>query len=173
VQVVRENYVATNPNAEIILSSFAEFHESFVNTIIRKMRPTPIGAASYEIKWITWENDVESPRGSGEFRHDLLLRSRIESCNTADAVAADLWAARRVRADAISAALRRAKRLQFSNRLADIRERDLARKIGNSNARCYNETDFSAFEFLIELQRVENFLAWKIFGQTRRQLESL
>jgi hypothetical protein len=32
---------------------------------------------------------------------------------------------------------------------------------------------FATFEFLIELQRLENFLAWKIFRQTGRQIESL
>ena len=59
-------------------------------------------------------------------------------------------------------------RLQRDYRLANIREGDVGREISSANARRYNETDFFAFLFLIELQRVENFLAWKIFGQTRR-----
>ena len=61
--MVRENHVAANRNAEIILRAFAESHECFVNRIIRKKTSTSVGAASYEIDWIAWENNVESSRG--------------------------------------------------------------------------------------------------------------
>ena len=70
VQVVRENHIAPNRNAEIVLRVFAESHECFMNTIIRKIRPTSIGAAGYEIEWIAWENNVESSRSSRELCHN-------------------------------------------------------------------------------------------------------
>jgi hypothetical protein len=80
VQVVRENHVAPNRDAEIILRAFAESDECFMNMIIRKVRPTSLGAAGHEIDWIAWENNVESSRGSRKFCHSLVLRSRLEAC---------------------------------------------------------------------------------------------
>src|ERR1043166_8453835 len=40
-----------------------------------------------------------------------------------------------------------------------------------TDPRRYNEADFSAFEFFVEHQRVEDLFARKIFRQPRRQLE--
>src|SRR5260370_21813011 len=40
-----------------------------------------------------------------------------------------------------------------------------------SDPRRHNKADFSALEFLVECQRFENLLAWKIWRQMRRQLE--
>src|SRR4029453_18538111 len=63
--------------------------------------------------------------------------------------------------------------LQFVNCFADIVEHDVPSKIGSADAGRYNESDFSAFEFLIELERVEDLLTWKIWRQTSRQIKSL
>ena len=63
--------------------------------------------------------------------------------------------------------------LQRIYRLVDILDRDIAREIGSADARRYNETDFSALEFLIELKRTNDFASWKILRQTCRQLKSL
>src|SRR5207247_5570008 len=63
--------------------------------------------------------------------------------------------------------------LQLTNRFADIVERDSACNARQANARCHNESDFSVFEFLIELQRAEDLFARKRWGQTRGQLVSL
>lgn len=63
--------------------------------------------------------------------------------------------------------------LQRGYCLADIVERDVGGEIGSADARRYDEPDFSAFEFFIELHRVNDFVPWKILRQTRWQIESL
>jgi hypothetical protein len=70
VQVIRENHVAPNRNAEIIMRAFSKFHECFVNTIIRKMGSAPVGAACYEIERVAQEDNIEPPWCSREFCHD-------------------------------------------------------------------------------------------------------
>ncbi len=72
VQMIRKNHVAPNSNAEITLRAFAEFHECFMNTLIRKMSPAPVGAAGYEIKRAARKDNVEPSRRSREFCHDLV-----------------------------------------------------------------------------------------------------
>src|SRR4030095_5623092 len=51
--------------------------------------------------------------------------------------------------------------LQFVNCFADIVEHDVPSKIGSADAGRYNESDFSAFEFLIELARADSASPWK------------
>ena len=57
--------------------------------------------------------------------------------------------------------------------LEDIVERDVGGEIGSADVGCYDKSDFSAFEFFIELNRADDFALRKIFRQTRRQFESL
>ena len=63
--------------------------------------------------------------------------------------------------------------LQPAYRFADIVERHIARQSGSANSKCDNESDFSAFEFFVELQSADDFVPRKILRQTRRQIESL
>jgi len=63
--------------------------------------------------------------------------------------------------------------LQRGYCLADIVERDVGGEIGSADAGCYNESDFSALEFFVELHRAKDLAPWKSLRQTRRQIESL
>ena len=63
--------------------------------------------------------------------------------------------------------------LQVIHCIPKIGQRYVRRDARRTDSGCHNETDFPAFEFLVELQCVENFLAWKVFWQTSRQLKSL
>ena len=71
-----------------------------------------------------------------------------------DAVAADLRAARPTGVSYISVALRRAKRLQFANRFANVFHRYSTGHVSSANFRRHHEANFSAFEFFVELQCV-------------------
>jgi len=73
----------------------------------------------------------------------------------------------------ISAAPRRAKRLQFRNRFANIIERYIICDLSSAYLPRHNESDFSAFELFVELHRADYFVPRKILRQTRRQIESL
>src|SRR5262249_33739096 len=64
-------------------------------------------------------------------------------------------------------------RLQVTDRFADVVERNGICEIRSPDFWRHNEADFSAFEFFIKLQCAHDFVSWKIFWQTRRQLESL
>ena len=63
--------------------------------------------------------------------------------------------------------------LQRAYRLLDIVQRYIVCDVSSSYFRRHHKTDFSAFEFLVQLQCGEYFLARKIWGQTRRQFKSL
>jgi hypothetical protein len=63
--------------------------------------------------------------------------------------------------------------LQRAYRLANIVERYIICDVSSAYSRRDNESDFSALEFFIELHRAHDFVPWKIFRQTRRQIESL
>jgi len=62
--------------------------------------------------------------------------------------------------------------LQVVNHFANTVERHGVGDVRSADAWSYNKPEFSTFEFLIELQRVENLLAREIFWQSRRQLEA-
>ncbi len=87
-------------------------------------------------------------------------------------VIVDLWAARPAGVNHTSAALRGAKRLQFADRFADIIERDIVGEVSSTNSGRHNKPNVSAFEFLVEVQCGDDFFAWEIFRQLRRQIES-
>src|SRR5438874_7816813 len=61
--------------------------------------------------------------------------------------------------------------LQVSNRFANIAERYVVYEMRSANPGRHNKSDFSAFEFFIELQCVEDFFAREILRQSRGQLE--
>ena len=61
--------------------------------------------------------------------------------------------------------------LQLFHRFANVVERHIICDISHADARRDNETDFSIFEFFIELYRVENLPARKVRRQSRRQAE--
>ena len=63
--------------------------------------------------------------------------------------------------------------LQCCYYLEDIVERDVGGEIGSADVGCYDKSDFSAFEFFIELNRADDFAPRKILRQTRWQIESL
>ena len=63
--------------------------------------------------------------------------------------------------------------LQRAYRLANIVERYIVCDACSSYLRRHNESDFAALEFFIELHRVNDFVPWKIFRQTRRQIKLL
>ena len=63
--------------------------------------------------------------------------------------------------------------LQRAYRIANIVERYIVCDVSSSYFRRDNESDFSAFEFFIELHCAHDFVPWKIFWQTRWQFESL
>ena|SRR5438552_515607 len=77
VYVIRKNYITPHRNPKIILRALAEPHESFMDTIIRKMRSAPACAARYEIERVARENNIEPSWCSWEFCHSLLLRSGL------------------------------------------------------------------------------------------------
>ena len=58
-------------------------------------------------------------------------------------------------------------RLQFTNRFADIVHCDVGRDSRRTNVRRDNKSNFSGFEFLVELQRVDDFLARNASRQLR------
>ena len=57
------------------------------------------------------------------------------------------------------------------NRFANIVERYVVCEMRSADPRRHNESDFSAFEFFVELQRFEDFFAREIFRQRRGQFE--
>ncbi len=61
--------------------------------------------------------------------------------------------------------------LQFFHRFANIVERHVVCEMRSAELRRHNESDFSAFEFFVELQRVEDFFAREIFWQTSLAIE--
>src|SRR5207248_155582 len=61
--------------------------------------------------------------------------------------------------------------LQVSNRFANIAERYVVCEMRSADPGRHNKSDFSAFEFFIELQCVEDFFAREILRQSRGQLE--
>src|SRR5438874_4415186 len=61
--------------------------------------------------------------------------------------------------------------LQVSNRFANIAERYVVYEMRSADSGRYNKSDFSAFEFFIELQCVEDFFAREILRQSRGQRE--
>ena len=61
--------------------------------------------------------------------------------------------------------------LQVFNRFANILERYVVYEMRSANPRRHNKSDFSAFEFFIELQCVEDFFAREILRQSRGQLK--
>src|SRR6266496_5383380 len=61
--------------------------------------------------------------------------------------------------------------LQLFHRFANIVERYVVCEMRNADPGRHNESDFSAFEFFIELQRIEDLFAREIFRQLRGQLE--
>jgi hypothetical protein len=63
--------------------------------------------------------------------------------------------------------------LQRVHRFPDIVEGYVVCDASSSYFRRDNESDFSALEFFVELHRANDFVPWKIFRQTRRQIESL
>ncbi len=63
--------------------------------------------------------------------------------------------------------------LQCMDRFADIVDRYIARQARGADTRRHNKTNFSALEFFVELQCVDDLFARKLWRQTRRQLESL
>ena len=81
MQMVRENHVAPNRNAKIVLCAVAELHEGFMNKIIRKMRPTSVSAAGYKINWIARENNVEPSRGLEEILSRIGLDQHSSGTN--------------------------------------------------------------------------------------------
>src|SRR5438067_12335752 len=61
--------------------------------------------------------------------------------------------------------------LQVFNRFANILERYVGYEMRSANPGRHNKSDFSAFEFFIELQCVEDFFAREILRQSRGQLK--
>src|SRR5207248_2950035 len=61
--------------------------------------------------------------------------------------------------------------LQVSNRFANIAERYVVCEMRSADPGRHNKSDFSAFEFFIELQCIEDFFAREIFRQSRGQRE--
>ncbi len=61
--------------------------------------------------------------------------------------------------------------LQVFNRFANILERYVGYEMRSANPGRHNKSDFSAFEFFIELQCVEDFFAREILRQSRGQRE--
>src|SRR5205814_4930378 len=61
--------------------------------------------------------------------------------------------------------------LQVFNRFANILERHVGYEMRSANPGRHNKSDFSAFEFFIELQCVEDFFAREILRQSRGQLK--
>ena len=61
--------------------------------------------------------------------------------------------------------------LQLLHGLTNVIQTHVVRDTRSADAWCHNEPHFSAFEFFIELQCVEDFFAREIFRQCRRQLE--
>src|SRR5438046_10637301 len=61
--------------------------------------------------------------------------------------------------------------LQVFNRFANILERYVVCEMRSANPGRHNKSDFSAFEFFIELQCVEDLFAREILRQSRGQRE--
>src|SRR5437879_4847737 len=62
--------------------------------------------------------------------------------------------------------------LQIFNRLTNILKRYVGCEMRSADPRRHNESDFSTFEFFIELQCVDDLFSREVFRQTRGQFES-
>src|SRR5438874_3437011 len=62
--------------------------------------------------------------------------------------------------------------LQIFNRLTNILQRYVGGEMRSADPRRHNESDFSTFEFFIELQCVDDLFSREVSRQTRGQFES-
>jgi uncharacterized protein (UPF0548 family) len=164
--MIGKNHVAPDCNSEINVSSLRESDESSVNAIVREMRSAPVRAASYEINWPSWENDIQATRRSREFCHDLRLRLQLGLRKQRfDAAVADFWAARGTRA---STYRRRASQSEASTSRQSLREyRRVLGRLRCAQRRCAVLQRIGFFRLRIscristrgKFSRVRNFLA--------------